>query len=466
MGMVTKKKLGIATALVVLASLVIPTSPVSAATDPYIEDEIIREIVFPILGETHYTDTFLAPRGSSRLHLGVDIMGTKGDTVVAVRDSCVTWLRYAGEGSTSTNMVIMTDSDGWEYYYIHLNNDSPGTDDGANRRDEVFINDLQDGDCVEAGDPIAYVGDSGAEWAGAHLHLEIRMPDVAINPYFSVVAAEANGSCSNVTNPEANPSADSGLGYWVLSDDGRVHAVEAEHYGDLLTAGVTTRPVSMQSTISGQGYWIVDEDGVVHPFGDAEFLGDMSEFELQGVVQRIETLPDGSGYWLVGSDGGIFSFGAPFLGSMGGQQINSPVISMSTTASGDGYFLVAGDGGVFSFGDAEFRGSTGNLKLAAPVISMAVHPSGDGYWLYARDGGVFAYDVPFYGSVPGMGLCNAPQSVALRVSDTGGGYWVLGADGQVFAFGDAMDFGSIGTLGGAGAIDLAVQHHAPIEDET
>ena len=29
-------------------------------------------------------------------------------------------------------MLILTGTDGWKYWYIHINNDTPGTDDGAN----------------------------------------------------------------------------------------------------------------------------------------------------------------------------------------------------------------------------------------------------------------------------------------------------------------------------------------------
>jgi Peptidase family M23 len=433
------------------------------ATDPYITDEIVRDITFPILGESNYVDTYLAARSGGRKHLGVDMMSDKGNVVVAAVDSCVTWLRYAGEGSDGTNLLIMEDENGWEYRYIHLNNDSPGTDDAANRRDEAFYEGIDIGDCVEAGDPIAFIGDSGAEWAGGHLHFEIRNPTHAINPYFSVKAAEGDKVCGVNSNPQANPSEESAAGYWILGEDGTVEAVNAPHYGDLTTIEGAANPVSMQSTRTGKGYWIVDSAGVVHAFGDAENYGDMSDFTLVGEILRIEPTPSGDGYWLVAEDGGIFAFGAPFLGSMGGTRLNSPVISMSSNAKGDGYFLVAGDGGVFALGDAEFRGSTGDIDLAAPVLSLAVDPADKGYWLYAADGGVFSYGVEFYGSVPGMGICNTERTVALRVTDTGNGYWVLGEGGTVYPFGDAYDFGSASSLGGEHAIDLAVQHLAPVE---
>ena len=40
--------------------------------------ETIREIVYPVDGDAYYSDTWLAPRGGNRRHVGVDIMGDKG----------------------------------------------------------------------------------------------------------------------------------------------------------------------------------------------------------------------------------------------------------------------------------------------------------------------------------------------------------------------------------------------------
>ena len=137
----------------------------------------------------------------------------------------------------------------------------------------------------------------------------------------------------------------------------------------------------------------------------------------------------------------MFGFGdAGFYGSTGSMKLNAPIISMAATATGRGYWLLASDGGVFSYGDAKFHGSTGNIKLAQPVISMAAAASGKGYWLIARDGGIFSFDVPFYGSVPGIGLCRAAAAagVQIRPTLTGKGYFVLATDGRVFPFGDAL----------------------------
>jgi len=459
-----------------VASITIASAPSTASdgwTDVIEGEVIVRPIVYPVDGDVYYSDTWLAPRGSGRRHLGVDMMGDKLIPLLAARAGCITWLRYGGPGGG--NMVTLTDSDGWEYRYIHINNDTPGTDDGANPYEWAFT--VNDGDCVEAGQHIAYLGDSGnAEGTGAHLHFEIRRDDGNwINPYPSVAAAQENPLCTaNDVNPEGSPHPSSGRGYWMLDSAGRIHAYSAPHYGDLVSEGVTTPPASMTATPSGDGYWIVDEAGWVHAFGDATFHGDMRDWTLNGPIRRIEPHPSGDGYWLVADDGGVFTFGAAeFHGSMGAQQLNAPVISLSATPDGQGYFLVGGDGGVFSFGNANYRGSTGDLALASSVIAMAVPTTGSGYWLYAGDGGVFTFgSLGFHGSAPGTGRCDLAPSVALRVTDTGNGYWIALENGEILAFGDAVHHGDSPDLHiddpddpdvhlHATIVDLSVRRHGP-----
>jgi murein DD-endopeptidase MepM/ murein hydrolase activator NlpD len=75
--------------------------------------------------------------------------------------------------------------------YIHLNNDTPGTDDGANLRQHAFAAGIDKGSKVTAGQTVGFLGDSGnAEEAGAHLHFELHAPDgTVVNPYASLIAA-------------------------------------------------------------------------------------------------------------------------------------------------------------------------------------------------------------------------------------------------------------------------------------
>ncbi len=270
--------------------------------------------------------------------------------------------------------------------------------------------------------------------------------------------ADANATCFAATAPQGTPSPESGRGYWLLDSKGHVFGFGATNLGDLTSLGVATPPVSIQSTPTGEGYWIVDQKGRVYPFGDAVKKGDMAGVTLNGPVRRLEPAPTGLGYWLLASDGGIFTFGVPFFGSAGARPPNAAVISMASTATGGGYMMVTARGEVIAFGDAKSQGDTKALQLAAPVISLALGASGRGYWLYAQDGGVFSFGVPFHGSVPGLGLCSVPKTVALRATDTGGGYWIVTDRGKVFPFGDAKSYGDSPPLSGATIIDMAIRH--------
>ena len=149
-----------------------------------------RNIVFPLDHMISYSDTWGAARSGGRTHEGQDLMAPKGTVAVAAATGTVTWMRHDSTG-LSGNMLRITDADGWQYVYIHINNDTPGTDDGANVYEQAFIDGIRVGQKVLAGEPVAYVGDSGnAESTGPHLHFEIHSPDgAAVNAYSSLRAA-------------------------------------------------------------------------------------------------------------------------------------------------------------------------------------------------------------------------------------------------------------------------------------
>ena len=139
---------------------------VNASSTPLRGGTFVR----PVAGSSSYTNTFGACRGSgcSRPHLGVDLLGAKGTPVVAVDAGRIVWV-----SSTCCALAIRHD-DGWTSYYIHLNNDTPGTDDGLG---QGIVAGLGNGSRVSAGQHIGWRGDSGnAENAGAHLHFELQDP--------------------------------------------------------------------------------------------------------------------------------------------------------------------------------------------------------------------------------------------------------------------------------------------------
>lgn len=102
-----------------------------APFDPTDPEQVFREIVFPVVGAASYFEGFGDCRdGCTRLHLGIDIstFGWKGLPVVAAHDGTIISTRTGGELS-GCSVAIRAD-DGWTTRYIHLNTDTPLTDDG------------------------------------------------------------------------------------------------------------------------------------------------------------------------------------------------------------------------------------------------------------------------------------------------------------------------------------------------
>ena len=450
------------TILATLLALVVGfVLPVGGGTAHAISGEIAyRRIHFPVEGPTRYSDTWGASRsGGARQHIGTDIMGSKLQPLLAARDGVVSWTRTDGN-----NMLSITDSDGWRYVYIHINNDSPGTDDGANPPEWMFFPGIERGVKVKAGQRIAYMGDSGnAEGTAPHNHFEIHKPDgTAVNPYWSLMLSQGrrvHDRCSFDDNPEGTPTPTSALGYWTTTSDGAVYAYGgAPHLGGMGGRPLAKPVIALTPTPSGAGYWQLASDGGIFSFGDAAFHGSTGAMRLNQPIVGMASTPSGRGYWLVASDGGIFSFGdAVFRGSTGAMRLNQPIVGMAPTKTGRGYWLVARDGGIFAFGDAVFRGSTGGQTLS-PVVDVATTPTGNGYWMLTQAGSVLAFgDASWSGEPAKIGFCATPASVRLVPTRSGKGYWVQSAQGDTFAFGDAYDFGSVRRSGVSNkpSVDLA-----------
>jgi len=231
---------------------------------------------------------------------------------------------------------------------------------------------------------------------------------------------------------------------------GDVHEFgDAVFMGSLSDVDLDNPVAAMAAIPNADGYWIVTDAGEVHAFGDAPHLGDTSSVALAAPIVDITSTPSGNGYWMAASDGGIFAFGdAAFFGSTGAIRLAQPVVAMASTPSGNGYWMAAADGGIFAFGDAGFLGSTGNLRLVSPVATMLSTSSGNGYWLFAEDGGVFAFgDAPFLGSAAGT-IAPGDKVVGGAPNTAGTGYWLATDAGTVMAFGDAPDHGGVAASGG------------------
>lgn len=143
----------------------------------------VYRMQWPILGGGAVGSVFGAERdGGTRLHAGVDVMAPKMSPIVAVRDGTITRLHASGPECC---WMILTHDDGWASWYVHLNNDVDGSDNGHG----VGIRPgLTEGTRLVAGEVIGWVGDSGnAEPGPPHLHFELHTSyGVAIDPLASL----------------------------------------------------------------------------------------------------------------------------------------------------------------------------------------------------------------------------------------------------------------------------------------
>ncbi|MFO7547707.1 MAG: M23 family metallopeptidase [Acidimicrobiia bacterium] len=131
---------------------------------------------------------FGAPRdGGARAHTGVDLPAPKLVPVVAVADGMIDWISR-DETRRAGQAVGVRHVDGWRSIYVHLNNDTAGTNDGAGNGIRPG---LEVGSQVVAGQVIGWVGNSGnAEPGDPHLHFELRTPgNVAVDALASLRAA-------------------------------------------------------------------------------------------------------------------------------------------------------------------------------------------------------------------------------------------------------------------------------------
>ncbi|MEY3559101.1 MAG: hypothetical protein RL374_1807, partial [Actinomycetota bacterium] len=144
--------------------------------------------VFPVQGICSYENTWHAPRGTDRKHLGVDIIAKEGNLLYAVADGTITKLYTVGTDKLAGNGVRLTMADGTYFFYGHMQKIADGITIGTK---------------VKAGQVVGYLGKTGATTT-PHLHLEVHpLGGAAIDPTPVVAAVDA----CRVTAPLPAPAA-------------------------------------------------------------------------------------------------------------------------------------------------------------------------------------------------------------------------------------------------------------------
>ena len=144
--------------------------------------------VFPVQGLCSYENTWHAPRGNGRKHLGVDIIAKEGKLLYAVADGTITKLYTEASDKLAGNGVRLTMADGTYFFYGHMQKIADGMTIGTK---------------VKAGQVVGYLGKTGGTTT-PHLHLEVHpLGGEAIDPTPIVAAVDA---CS-VTTPLPLPAA-------------------------------------------------------------------------------------------------------------------------------------------------------------------------------------------------------------------------------------------------------------------
>jgi murein DD-endopeptidase MepM/ murein hydrolase activator NlpD len=112
--------------------------------------------------------------GEGAFHTGVDISTNYGQAVIAPADGVVV---FAGEEGGYGRLIILEHGHGISTRYGHL---------------AGFA--IAVGQSVRRGDVIGYVGRSGRA-TGPHLHYEVRIQDVPVNPhkYLRISVAQNTG---------------------------------------------------------------------------------------------------------------------------------------------------------------------------------------------------------------------------------------------------------------------------------
>jgi hypothetical protein len=139
----------------------------------------VRDYMCGGLSGDGHKGTDIALRDLAAMAAGVEVRAAAAGVVEALRDGMADRSvdeigRTAVGGRECGNGIRLTHGDGWTTWYCHL------------RRGSLMVN---QGDRVEAGQPLALVGLSG-DTSFPHLHFDLRHGDRVIDPFVGAGAAD------------------------------------------------------------------------------------------------------------------------------------------------------------------------------------------------------------------------------------------------------------------------------------
>ncbi|RLE15671.1 MAG: hypothetical protein DRJ28_03530 [Actinobacteria bacterium] len=129
-----------------------------------------KGVACPVAGSNYFIDSWGYPRSGGRTHKGTDLMAGFNTRLVAMNSGSVRLSSHYQGG----RQVYVYGDDGITYYYAHLSKWPSG---------------LSNGQRVNKGQVIGYVGDSGNARGTPHLHLGMIAGSIYVNPYPTVRAA-------------------------------------------------------------------------------------------------------------------------------------------------------------------------------------------------------------------------------------------------------------------------------------
>jgi hypothetical protein len=185
-------------------------------------------ITFPVIGPSSFSNDYKAPRANG-CHCATDIIADKGQQIVSATDGVIDYVTYP-EPSWGFAVIVRSTAGNY-YWYLHINNDTPGTDDGKGGGMHAFAPDIKKGNPIKRGQLIGWIGDSGnSENTVSHLHFEIHddsRDGPTINPYNLL-----KNNASRISKPVSYPSLPDEIVPYGVNYMRKVNVARADVTGD------------------------------------------------------------------------------------------------------------------------------------------------------------------------------------------------------------------------------------------